>query len=201
MFRSVRLSLAFEYLVSPEEWRWFGPMVARGVFHFGLDGWPVFPDAHMHEYPRLWGVAADRALEKLRAGAWMAEGISPQYGPQPVPISADLWDYMRIKDRTEEAEGAGFHFLALTVSDLAPSQATGSHADKAHLRGQLTQWIRSNAASSGLPALRADQIAAAREAFAGLTISDNMYRECRRAAGLPAQAVQRGRPKTKGRGK
>ena len=199
MFRDLRLVEAFEHVLSPEEWSWFGPMVARGVYHYGDDGWAVFPVAQLRAYPKLWQKAANRVLEKLRTGEWVAKGISPRFGPQPIAISTDLWDYLRFKDRIDEAEGADFRFVALTISDLRPPEVQVSHAEKAHLRGQLTEWIRSHAASSSLPILRADQLAAAREAFAAVTISDNMYRECRRAAGLPQETVQRGRPKTKGR--
>jgi hypothetical protein len=199
MFRRLRLSEAFEHLLTPEEWRWFGPMVARGVYHYGLDGWPVFSMARLRDYPILWREAAYRATDKLRAGEWQADGISPQCGPQPVPISTDLWEYLTIKDRQEEAEGAGFRFLALTISDVRPPEVQVSHVEQAQLRGQLTRWIQSHAANSSLPALRGEQLAAAREAFAELNISDNMFRDCRRAANLTKESVQRGRPKTKGR--
>lgn len=116
----------------------------------------------------------------------------------PVSISVDLWDYLLIVDRLDEAQGKGFHFLALTVSDLRAQAEPVSHASKAKLREQLTQWIRSHAASLPEPPLRAEQLVAAREAFAGSVISDNLYKECRRAAGLSEGTVQRGRPKTKG---
>ncbi len=198
MFRLLRLSDSFQHLVTPEEWHWFGPMVARRVYHYDRDGWPAFPIAQIKSYAQLWRAAADQAFEKLRDGEWAAEGISAQYGPHPVPIGTDLWDYLRIKDRLEEAEGAGFNFVALTVSDLRLPKVEVSHAEQAHLRRQLTQWLQSHAAISKSPLLRSDQLAAAREAFAPAQITDNMYRECRRAADLPPLSVQRGRPKTKG---
>jgi hypothetical protein len=201
MFRDLRLVEAFEHVLSPEEWFWFGPMVARGIYHYGLDGWPVFPLAELQAYAKLWQKAADRVLEKLRAGEWVAKGISPRFGPQPIPISTDLWDYLRFKDRVDEAEGADFRFVALTISDLRPPEVQISQAEQAQLRPQLTEWIRSHAASSSLAILREDQLAAARKAFTGVTTTDNMYRECRRAARLPKETVQRGRPKTKGRDK
>ncbi len=198
MFQRKRLSAAFEYLTTPEEWHWFGPMAARGVMHVGLDGWPLFPNRRRVTYPDLWRKCAGRALEKLRDGDWMAEGISPQYGPRPVPIDTDLWHYLRLVDRAEEAEGVGFHFVALTVSCLEAKAAMVPHTEKADLRRQLTAWIRAQAVSSHVPLLRDEQLAMAREVFGGCVITDNMYRDCRRAAGLPEDAVQRGRPKVKG---
>jgi hypothetical protein len=201
MFRSLRLIDAFEHLATPEEWHWFGPMVRRGVLHFGVDGWPTFPADQLRAYPILWEKLADQALEKLRAGEWMAEGISAALGPRLVPIDTSLWDYMYLVDRAEEAKGAGFHFIALTISDTRPPKAVAvSQASQAHLRTQLTQWIKSQIDPSRPPPLRAEQLAAARTAFAGCVITDNMYRECRRAASLPDAAVQRGRPKAKASG-
>jgi hypothetical protein len=198
MFRSLRLSDAFQHLLTSDEWRWFGPMVARGTYHYDLDGWPTFSIMQLQNYARVWREAADQALARLRAGEWLAEGISSQYGPKPVSVAIELWDYLSIKDRVDEAEGAGFHFIALTVSDPRPSHEQVSHADTAKLRRLLTEWIRTHAAGLSEPPLRSIQLAAAREAFAGSTISDNLYRECRRAAGLSQGSVQRGRPKTKG---
>ena len=200
MFRGLRLIEAFEHLATPEEWHWFGPMVARGVYHFNIDGWPAFPAHQIRAYPILWKKLADQALVKLRVGEWVAEGISAQLGPRLVPIDPSLWDYMELVDRAEEAKGAGFHFIALTVSDMQPKPMAVSPASQAQLRGQLTQWIRTQSASSGTPLLRAEQLAAARKAFAGCVITDNMYREYRRAASLPEAAVQRGRPIAKGSG-
>jgi hypothetical protein len=62
-------------------------------------------------------------------------------------------------------------------------------------------WIRAQATAQQSPLLRAEQLAAARAAFEGQVISNNLFRDCRRAAGLPETSVQRGRPKAKGSGK
>ena len=117
MFHSLRLSLAFEFLATKEEWAWFGPMVGRDVLHWGYDGWPRFPLDQIRDYQALWTILADAAHEKLKDGEWTAQGISPAYGGMPVPIDTMLWEYLRIKDRLEEAEGWGFDFVALTVTD------------------------------------------------------------------------------------
>ena len=200
MFSSLRLCEAFEYVLSPEEWSWFGPMAARRVMHFDTEGWPVFEFAEMQAYPRVWQRAADRALQKRRDGEWIAEGISARFGPQPRRIDTNLWDYLRLKDLAEEAEGSGFHFVALTISSLEIPTVHIPHAYQPALRNRLTQWIRAHAQASSLPVLRADQLVAAREAFPDCRVTNHMYRECRRAAELSAEAVQRGRPKKKAGG-
>lgn len=201
MFQLLRLSLAFEFLATKEEWEWFGPMVGRDVLHWGYDGFPRFPLHQIGDYRALWTILADAAHEKLKDGDWIAQGISPAFGAMPVPIGTMLWEYLRIKDRVEEAEGWGFHFVALTVTDCQLPKVEVSHASKQTLRLQLIKWIRAQAAAHQVPPLRAEQLAAARAAFEGREISDNLFRDCRRAAGLPEASVQRGRPKTKGSGK
>ena len=80
----------------------------------------MFPFEELQAFSRTWKKAAVLALAKLQSGEWTAEGISSQFGPQSVAIDTNLWDYLRIIDRSEEAEGAGFHFVALTVSDVRP---------------------------------------------------------------------------------
>lgn len=201
MFRNLRLIEAFEHLASPIQWSWFGPLVARGVYHIGLDGWPLFPFQQLRAYDVLRTELEARALEKLRSGDWIGQGISARYGPHRMPIDTHLWDYMQIVPRMEEAKGGGFHFLALTVTDTKPPRAVASQADTASLRRQLTEWIQSHAEASGKPVLRSVQLAEARAAFPSVVISANMYRECRRAAGLSSASVQTGRPKVKGREK
>ncbi len=201
MFQSLRLSLAFEFLATKEEWAWFGPMVGRDVLHWGYDGWPRFPLEQIRDYQALWTILADAAQEKLKDGDWTAKGISPAFGGMPVPIDTMLWEYLRIKDRLEEAEGWGFHFVALTVTDRQLPKVEVSQASKQTLRAQLIRWIQAQAAAQPVPLLRAEQLAAARAAFEGVEISDNLFRDCRRAAGLAETSVQRGRPKAKGSGK
>jgi hypothetical protein len=197
MFRSLRLAEAFQFLAHPDQWAWFGPMVKRRVNHCDIDGWPTFPHEELRAYPRVWNELAAKALEKLQDGEWTAQGISVASGPQPIPIDTVLWDYLRIKDRVEEAEGAGFHFLALTVTQVQPIVTMSPHAEHPVLSRQLTEWIRNDAERPGPPLLRAEQYAAACKAFSGSTITPNMFRNCRRAAGLKNAAVQRGRPKAK----
>jgi hypothetical protein len=198
MFRSLRLAEAFEYLVTRDEWHWFGSMVARGSSHFDVDGWPLYSTEHRLGYDRLWGEAASRAMQKLRAGEWLAEGISPRFGARRQPIEADLWDYIQIVHRTEVAEGSGFRFLAITVSDVQPARPVVPYIEQATIGRKLTEWIRTDALSATSPRLRGEQLAAARETFADYEITENLFRDCRKAAGLPEEAVQRGRPKKKG---
>lgn len=198
MFRSLRLIDAFEHLATPDEWHWFGPMVARGNSHCDKDGWPLFSHQQLSAYDALWKKLVDLVHRKLRAGEWVAQGISAQFGPRRMEIDTYLWEYLQIVHRTEEAEGAGFRFLALTVSDVEPPRAMAPLEKQPLLRRQLTDWIRAHAESATSPPLRVEQIAAARAAFAGQVITENMYRECRRAAGLTAGSVRIGRPKAKG---
>ena len=201
MFRSLRFSLALEFVANPTEWQWFGPMVARGTYHYDTDGWPVFPIPQIQQYKLLWNELAGRALVKLQEGDWTAEGVSPAHGVLPITIHTALWDYLRIVDRMDEAEGGGFRFIALTVSGVATPKVGVSQASKATLRRQLTDWIRSHAEAADGTVLRDDQMAAARAAFVGCVITDNMFRDCRRDANLGDESVQKGRPKAKGLGK
>jgi hypothetical protein len=198
MFRSLPLLEAFQYLASPDEWGWFRPMAGRRVYHIGLDGWPLFEDQEIRAYQRHWARLAGKALVKLQDGEWTAEGICRAVSPQRVPIDPLLWDYLRFVDRLEEAEGGGFHFIALTVSQAPQIPPQVSHAQKSSLRRQLTDWIRLQATLPGPPLLRSEQLAAARAKFPECNITPNMFRNCRREAGLPREAVQQGRPKVKG---
>jgi hypothetical protein len=198
MFRSLPLHQAFRYLVSPEEWSWFGPMAGPRVYHIGLDGWPLFELHQIRDFQSLWPKLAEEALVKLQEGEWTAEGICRAVSPQRVPIDPLLWDYLRFVGRLEEAEGGGFHFIALTVSQAGPIPVEFSYRQKSSLRRQLTDWIRLQATLPGPPLLRLEQLAAARAAFPGCNITPNMFRDRRREAGLPREAVQQGRPKAKG---
>lgn len=200
MFHSLRLIEAFEHLTTVDEWHWFGPMVARGNMHFGVDGWPLYSLNDRLAYDLLWQDLVERAHTKLRTGDWLAKGISAKFGPQALPIDQYLWDYLRIVHRGEVAEGDGFRFLALTVSELQPAEVRTPFIEQPILRRQLTEWIRSDAERPGAPPLREKQLAAAREAFPGVNITNNMFLECRRSAGLGQSRVQRGRPKAKGSG-
>lgn len=201
MFQSLRLSLAFQFVATPDEWQWFGPMVARGMFHCDMDGWPVFPIPQIQQYKLFWNELAGRARVKLQEGDWTAEGVSPAHGVLPIPIHTALWDYLRIVDRMDEAEGSGFRFIALTVTSVETPKVVVSQASKATLRRQLTDWIRSHAEAADGTVLRDDQKAAARAAFKGCVITDTMFRDCRREANLGKISVQTGRPKAKGSGK
>jgi hypothetical protein len=172
-------------------------MVARGVYHVGFDGWPLFPHWQLQAYPKVWNEAASLALAKLRAGEWVAEGISHHFGPRPILIETILWEYLQFEDRSDDAKGAGFHFIAVTVSSVCrPSPI--SHVKHGSLRRQLTKWIIDHAQASAHAVTRTEQLIAARVAFAPQAITDNLFKECRRAAGLPAHLVQQGRPKLKG---
>jgi hypothetical protein len=195
MFHSLPLSEAFEHLATPEEWRWFGPMVARGAMHFGVDGWPLFTARDLAAYQMLRKRLAAEALRRLRTGEWIASGISPATGPSPVSIDTTLWDYLEIVDRVEEAKGAGFHFIALTVTEHQPTKVAVAHYEKATLRSQLTSWIKVQTAASSEPIRKWDLRKEARAAFQGRTITDNMFRDAWRGAAVPGTAKHSGRPK------
>lgn len=139
MFRSLELIDAFEHLASPSEWHWFGPMVARGTYHFGLDGWPLFSLEERQAYDRLYKELHERALERLRSGQWIAEGICASRSPQRIPVDTYLWHYLQFVHWMKEAKGAGFHFIALTVTDTQPPKEVVPQADTALLRKQLTE--------------------------------------------------------------
>jgi hypothetical protein len=195
MFRRLRLCDAFEHLATPEEWRWFGPMIARQATHYGVDGWPQFEMWQLQAYDRLLRNLEIKALEKLQSGAWLAEGISRSYGPTLVEIDTALWEYMDIEHRLEAAKGAGFHFIALTVTEAQPKRVVPSQTEQPRLRRQLADWIRVQVLSSKEPIRRADLLKEARLAFEGRNITENMYRNARQDAELPRRSVFRGRPK------
>jgi hypothetical protein len=198
MFLELRLTHAFKHLMNAHDWSWFGPIVAPGTYHCDDQGWPLYTHRELQVYDEMWLHVAYRTREKLKAGKWVAAGISHPNGLGRAPIDVVLWDYLHIVVGTEEAAGSGFRFLALTVSDVQPSKAVVSQRQTGVLRSQLTSWIRQNVKGIQAPQLRADQLKAARDAFEGCDITENMFRDCRRAAGLPESAVQNGRPKAKG---
>jgi len=170
-------------------------MVARGSYHFGVDGWPLFEQSRLIAYAKLWDKLASKATEKLQSGEWIAEGISPSFGPVSVRINTNLWDYLRIVDRAEEAEGSGFRFILLTITEAIPSKGPISHAAQPSLRRQLANWIRGQAESGHGPVRKADLLKEASLAFGGLTITKNLFANAWREADLPTQFVFRGRPK------
>ena len=198
MFHRLRLIEAFEKIACPEEWEWFGPMVARGVMHIGADGWPLFENHRLRAYQIVLARLEGEVLQKLRAGEWIAEGISHQYGPKLVQIETSLWEYLQIENRLEEASGAGFHFLALTLTEISEPRSTTPLAEQPRLRRQLTNWIQTEIAKSSGPVRKADVEREARRAFEGVVISPNMFREAWRDADVPHHSKHRGRPKAKG---
>ena len=198
MFRPLRLAEAFEHVATADEWRWFGPMVARRVMHFGLDGWPLYTQDTLRRYDDLYRKLLIRVHDKLRSGEWLARGISPSLGPESRPIDPALWDYMDIVHRTEFAEGGGHRLFIAAIAGVQTVRPPVPQAATALLRAQLTRWIREQAKGAASPPTRAEQLAAARDAFSEHKITSNLYRDCRRAAELEPSMRQKGRPKAKG---
>lgn len=173
-------------------------MSAPGILHHGVDGWPLFSHEELLAYDNLYTRLDERALAKLRSGEWVASGIRPQYGPEARQIATHLWDFLEIEHRLEYESGSGFHFIALMISSVQPRKTSTPQIKEALLRSQSTEWISAQAECATSPPLRHEQLAAARDAFRDVEISDNLFRECRRAAQLSLAKVQRGRPKAKG---
>jgi hypothetical protein len=163
--------------------------------HFGIDGWAVFPTHRMLQYKGTWSKLASQALEKLRAGDWVAAGISVATGPSPVPIDTDLWYYLQLKDYVEEAEGAGFHFIALTVTEVHAPRQLEPLCAQPQLRRQLTQWIERQLFSREGPIRKADLLKQARAEFEGRTITNNMFATSWTQASFPESKKFSGRPK------
>jgi hypothetical protein len=126
---------------------------------------------------------------------WVAAGISCRTGPIPVPIDPDLWDYLQFVDRAEEAKGAGFHFICLTVSEVQPPRLFEPFAAQPELRRLLSEWIEGQLANARTRMRKADLREQAREAFMGRIITDNMFATAWKLADVPEAAKFRGRPK------
>lgn len=195
VFSSLRPPDIFQFVVSAEEWRWFRPMLASPLI--GGDGWPLYSRSKQSDYFDLLEVATSHVLSHLRSGQWIAKGICPTHGPEPMKIDPNLWIYLVLDQHAREAHGEGLRFIALSFSNTETPAAPTPYAASASLRKKLTEWIAVYVDQSTSPPLRANMLTAARDAFQ-VPISDNMFRECRRAAGLDSAQVQRGRPKTKG---
>ena len=141
MFRPLRLAEAFEHVATADEWRWFGPMVARRVMHFGLDGWPLYTQDTLRRYDDLYRKLLIRVHDKLRSGEWLARGISPSLGPESRPIDPALWDYMDIVHRTEFAEGGGHRLFIAAIAGVQTVRPPVPQAATALLRAQLTRFL------------------------------------------------------------
>lgn len=191
MFSGMRSPQIFEFVIPAKEWRWFSYMVASSLI--GEDGWPLYSRSKENEYQELLEEAVWRVLEKLRSAEWVADGICASHGPQLVKIEPALWSYLSFDDRAAEAQGEGFRFIALRFSSTEPPKPPLPYIASGKLRPQLTKWIRAYVEQFSSPPLRDDVLAAARNAFE-VPISDNMYRECRRAAGLEPHQIQSGAP-------
>jgi hypothetical protein len=203
MFSSFFLHEAFALAADPADWSEFNQLRPPDDTDLWIvtlgDRWNE-RDIQVLRYRELWAKFVELLREKLMTGEWTADGFNAQLSSEPVTIPARLWKVLDVRPGHDEAEGEGFKFISLSFSQVKPSRKITPHAEQPSLRRQLTKWIRDEAERAGPPTLRKDQYAAACKAFAGLTITDNMFTECRRAAGLKRSAIQRGRPKAKGSG-
>jgi hypothetical protein len=207
MLQSIRLYEAFERVALCDEWSAFSVMETpynSDLLQVDDAGWPTITVEEDQAYRALWKRFACRVERRLWAGEWIAEGISATLGPRYVEIDTRLWAFLRIEPMTDVASGEGVRFTHLRFSAAAPvlvPKAVVPQSQTASLRAQLTAWIRDYARAASGPVRRVDMMAAARAAFAGREITDNMFRDCRRAANLDKESVQTGRPKAKGFGK
>lgn len=207
MFRSIRLYEAFEKVAHSDEWSAFSVMETPYNSDLPLvddSGWPTITVEEDQCYRALWQRFACRVERRLWAGEWTAEGMNPTLGPRYVEIDTRFWEFLRLESMTDVASGDGVRFTHLRFSATAPVSAPRvvvPQRQTATLRRQLTDWIRDNALTARGPVLRDEQKAAARAAFVGCVITDNLFRDCRRDAKLDGVSVQTGRPKVKGSGK
>lgn len=204
MFRSIQLYEAFELVALHHEWAIFSVMETpynSDLLQCDEAGWPTITVAEDQRYRALWARFACRVERRLWTGEWTAEGLSTTIGPRYVEIDTRFWEFLRLEPMTDVASGEGVRFTHLRFSATAPvlvPKPVVPQSQTASLRAQLTAWIRDHASAASGPVRLADQRAAARVAFVGRVITDNMFRNCRRDADLGVLSVQRGRPKVKG---
>jgi hypothetical protein len=207
MFQSIQLYEAFEKVALGDEWNAFFILATpynSDLLQVDDAGWPTITVAEDRRYQALWKRFACRVERRLWEGEWTAEGMNPTLGPRYVEIDTRFWEFLRLEPMTDVASGDGVRFTHLRFSATAPvlvPKAVVPQSQTASLRAQLTTWIRDHAQAASGPVLRDDQKAAARVAFVGCVITDNMFRDCRRDANLGKASVQKGRPKAKGLGK
>lgn len=207
MFQSIRLCEAFEKVAHGDEWSAFSVMETpynSDLPQVDVAGWPTITVEEDQRYRALWKRFACRVERRLWAGEWTAEGMNPTLGPRYVEIDTRFWEFLRLESMTDVASGDGVRFTHLRFSATTPVSAPRTvvpQRQTATLRRQLTDWILNDALTACGPVLRDDQKAAARAAFVGCVITDNMFRNCRREANLGNVSVQKGRPKVKGLGK
>ena len=204
MFRNITLFEAFERLADDEDWREFCELKPEGdvgtwiwIISMGMASRTPNPrEQAILRYRELWAKYAELTRQKLLGGEWVADGFNPQFGARAVQIDARHWRILEF-DFNGEVEGGGFKFVNLSISEVRPHAATLSHIDGADLRRELTRWIENQARSADGPMTSDQVLAAARRAFDGTKITDNMFREVWRLASKPEHFRQRGRPKAK----
>jgi hypothetical protein len=204
MFSSVSLLEAFARVSSPMEWEEFNalrPANDTDYWIVSLGGILSARDREVLRYRELWAQFVEAMRMKLLAGEWVADGFNSQFGSRTIPIDARLWKILQISPGRDEAEGEGFRFINLSISQVRPTANRTNHAAKTVLRHELIRWIEALARESNeawtVPLARE----AARRAFQGVTISDYMFNKAWGAADKPEHFIQHGRPKLKGVGK
>lgn len=200
MFSDVSLLEALARVADPAEWEEFAqlPTMDEGDFFILGMGGPETPyTARVDRYCKLWAKFVEALRAKLISGEWVADGFNAQLGYSPVPIAPRLWKLLQIAPGQEEAEGEGFRFVSLSVSEARPSIRLDQVAH-ANLRTELIRYIEEIGSSSPERITSVQVREAARQAFQGTRISDTLFMEAWRAAKRPPNMRQIGRPKLKG---
>jgi hypothetical protein len=202
MFRNDKIPKIFERVAEPAEWQEFcalEPADELGCWIVSLGGPPTPPtpyEIRVLRYRELWRKFTEMMRTKLSSGEWVADGFNPQLGVRPVQIDPRLWGVLEFVLGEDVVEGHGYKFSNLFFSAARDGQLA-SHAQLPHLRTELTRWIEAQAQSATGPMTAKQVLEAARRAFSGTTISNNLFGQAWRAAAKPEHFRQRGRPKAK----
>lgn len=202
MFRDAKLPDVFQQVAGPAEWEEFCALEPPRYEMIVIGGPPDPPNPQelsARRYEELWTKFAQATKAKLIDGEWVADGFDPQLGAHPVRIDVRLWRALEFSICGDVAEGHGYKFSNLFFSQAKPEPV--SQRDLPHLRKELIRWIEALGRAARGPVPAPEVRDAARRAFSGTTISDNLFREAWKVADKPKHFVQRGRPKLKVSGK
>lgn len=200
MFSCIPLLDAFARVADPSEWEEFKRLAPpKDADYWLLSMTDRFSarDLAVLRYRDLWAKFVQSVREKLIAGEWVADGFNPQFGSRPVPIDARLWKSLDIAPGHDEAEGEGFRFVHLSISQVRP-QARLEQAAHVDLRRELIRYVEDVGRLTTVRMTMPEVRGAARRAFNGTAFTDNMFKEAWRAAKRPPLLRQSGRPKLKG---
>lgn len=142
---------------------------------------------------KLW----DRILPSLLDGRWSAEG----YIADSVALSAippKRWPSLSCdfaRGEVYSTGGSDLHLYDVTVIQPHVEATRTSQTEMAGIRRRLIEWIRTELNETAGPLKKGEMLKRGRAAFPADSITDNLFSEAWRSAGIPLDRRQKGRPR------